>query len=83
MFATTTFLVRISAVITPDAQRKKWDHRSRDPTFTKLAGSLAFLIPETPNEPPKRRETIFEEALRRNVPAFHGKLHSLRFSEIN
>jgi hypothetical protein len=82
-------------VVTPNGERKRWNQRRRqDPTFTEFAGPLAFSTPETPDTMLKRRETIFEEAgtleksakvptFRRNVPAFHGKLKSLKFSEIN
>jgi len=82
------------AVVTPEIQRERWDSRRRNPTFTEMAGSLAFPSPEPINdEVRRRRETIFEEAgnlekgamqptFRRNVPAFKHELHTLRFSEI-
>lgn len=65
-------------VLTPESQKKKWDQRRRDPTFTELAGSLAYLTPETLVRDIlglKRRETIFEEAGNLETTAFAKMFH--------
>jgi hypothetical protein len=70
----------------PETPKKyPWE---RDPTFTELAGSMAYSPKDF-----KRRETIFDQAenienhaqapsYRKTIPQFKGELKSTRLSEV-
>jgi hypothetical protein len=70
-----------------------WDQRSRDPTFTELAGSMVYSSKDSSLKDFKRRETIFDQAeniedhaqapsYRKTIPPFKGELKSTRLSDV-
>ncbi len=77
--------------VTP--KKMPWDQRTKDPTFTELAGSMVYSSKDSSPKEYKRRETIFNEAeimerntqvpsYRKTIPPFKGELKSLKFSEV-
>ncbi len=76
-------------------KKNPWEQRSRNSTFTEVAGCLAFSSAESsPSEDLRRRQSIFDEAnalerhaqapsYRKTIPAFRGELKSLSFYAVN
>ena len=73
-------------------KRYPWD-RTRDPTFTEIAGSMAYSSKDSSPKDFKRRETIFDQAeniedraqapsYRKTIPPFKGELKSTRLSDV-
>jgi hypothetical protein len=69
-----------------------WD-RTRDPTFTEVAGSMAYSSKDSSPKDFKRRNTIFDQAediedraqapsYRKTIPPFKGELKSTRLSDV-